>query len=122
MGNPISPTLGNIFMCKLEEDVATPQDLSFYNRYVDKKCVTKRSTNSPDTPLENLNIYYPNITFTVEENLDHTLDTSFKQKNGNFITRVYQKPGKLQVHWKSAIPERSLTPRKKNSHQLERRS
>ena len=54
MGNPLSPTLANIFMCKLEEDVVTPRNLPFYDRYVDD-C---------------------------------------------------QKPGKLQVHWKSAIPER----------------
>ena len=36
MGNPLSPTLSNIFMYKLEEDVVheTPQNLPFYNRYV----------------------------------------------------------------------------------------
>ena len=63
----------------------------------------------PQTPyslLENLNSYQPNIKFTVKENPDHFLDSSLKQKYGNFITRVYQKPAKPQVHWKSAIPER----------------
>ena len=36
-------------------------------------------TNAPDTLLENLNSYHPNIKFTVEENPDHFLDT-LKQK------------------------------------------
>lgn len=105
MGNPLSPTLANIFMCKLEEDVVTPHNLPFYDRYVDD-CFTKRKTNAPDNLLEKLNSYHPNIKFTVEENPDHFLDTSFNHQEGNFTTRVYQKPGKLQVHWKSAIPER----------------
>ena len=105
MGNPLSPTLANIFMCKLEEDVVTPKNLPFYDRYVDD-CFTKRKTNAPDTLFENWNSYHLNIKFTAEENPDHFLDTSFNYQDGNFITRVYQKPGKLQVHWKSAIPER----------------
>ena len=37
-------------------------------------------TNAPDTLLENLNSYHPNIKFTVEENPDHFLEISFKQK------------------------------------------
>ena len=69
-------------------------------------CFTKRKTNAPDNLLEMLNSYHPNIKFTVEENPDHFLDTSFIHQEGNFTTKVYQKPGKLQVHWKSAIPER----------------
>ena len=40
------------------------------------------------------------------ENPDYFLDTSFNRQEGNFTTRVYQKPGKLQVHCKSAIPKR----------------
>ena len=36
-------------------------------------------TNAPDTLLENLNSYHPNIKFTVEENPNPFLDT-FKQK------------------------------------------
>ena len=76
MGNPLSPTLANIFMCKLEADVVTPLNLPFYNRYVDD-CCTKRKANAPDILLENLNSYHPNIKFTVEENPDHILDTAF---------------------------------------------
>jgi len=57
--------------------------------------------------LPTIYYYHPNIKFTVEENPDNFLDTSFNHQEGNFTTRVYQKSGKLQVHyWKSAIPER----------------
>ena len=105
MGNPLSPTLANIFMCKLEADVVTPLNLPFYNRYVDD-CCTKRKANAPDILLDNLNSYHPNIKFKVEENPDHFLDTAFTHQEGNFITKVHQKPRKLQVHWKSAIPHK----------------
>ena len=74
------PSLAKIFMCKLE-DVVTPQNLPFYDRYMDD-CITKRKTNmnAPDTLLENLNSYHPNIKFTVEENPDHFVDTSLNKK------------------------------------------
>jgi len=42
----------------------------------------------------------------VEENPDNSLDTSFNHQEGNFTSRVCQKPGKQKIHWKLAIPER----------------
>jgi len=63
-------------MCKLKEDVVTPHNLPFYDRYVDD-CFTTRKTNACDNVLKKLNSYHPNIKFTVEENPDHFLDTSF---------------------------------------------
>ena len=51
-----------------------------------------------------LRSYNLNLTFTVEENPNHFPDTSLSHQDGKFTTRVYQKPGKLQVSWKSAIP------------------
>jgi len=75
IGNPLSPTLANIFICKLEEDVVTPHNFPFYDWYVDD-CFTKRKTNAPNNLLEKLNNYHPIIKFTVEENPDHFLDTS----------------------------------------------
>ena len=81
MGNPLSPTLANIFMCKLEEYVVKPKNLPFYDRYVGD-CFTKRRTNASDILLENLNSYHPNIKFTVEGNPEHFLDTSFNYQDG----------------------------------------
>ena len=103
MGNPLSPVLANIFMCKFEEDVVIPSSPPFYDRYVDD-CFTKRSKSQPDTLLESLNTYHPNITFTVEENPTHFLDTEFQYKNGSFSTNVFKKPGKLPIHWSSQVP------------------
>ena len=78
MGNPLPPTLANIFMGKLE-DVVTPQicyavlwpvrwRLFFQKEdkyYLQSTCHEKLLWNS-----------YPNIKFTVEENPDYFLDTS----------------------------------------------
>ena len=105
MSNPLSPTLTNIFMCKLEKDVVTPRNPPLYDRYVDD-CFTKRMDNTSDILFENLNNYHPNIKFTFEGHPKHFLDTSFDYKEGKFSTKVYKKPGKLQVHWISATPEK----------------
>ena len=40
--------------------------------------------------------------FIVEENSKHFLNTAFKQRDRKFNTRVYKKPGKLNIHCKSA--------------------
>ena len=37
--------------------------------------------------------YHPNITFTVEENATHFLDTEVQYKDGFFSTNVFKKPG-----------------------------
>ena len=43
------------------------------------------------------------LCFTVEENLDHFLDTAFSYTN-KFNCSVFKKPGKLPTHWKSEVP------------------
>ena len=102
MGNPLSPVLANIFMAKLEADVVRPFNPPFYDRYVDD-CFSKKKKNEPDAPFERLNLYHPNIVFTVEENPDHFLDTAFSYTN-KFNCSVFKKPGKLPTHWKSEVP------------------
>ena len=54
MGNKFSPTIGNIFMCKVESDIVTPINLSFYDRYVDD-CFIKRKSNTHDILLKGFN-------------------------------------------------------------------
>ena len=103
MGNPLSPVLANIFMCKLEEHIIPKHSPAFYHGYVDD-CLSKRKKNSPDHLLQSFNAYHPNITFTVEENPTHFLDTAFQFKDHSFSTSTYVKPGKLPAHWKSATP------------------
>ena len=103
MGNPLSPVLANIYMCKLEADVVKPANPPLYHRYVDD-CLSKRKTDSPDHLLQSLNSYHTNIHFTVEENPDHFLDTAINNTSGTFTKSVQKKPGKLPVHWKSNTP------------------
>ena len=116
------PSLAKIFMCKLE-DVVTPQNLPFYDRYMDD-CITKRKTNmnAPDTLLETLNSYHP------RENPDHFLDTSFKQKmeissqEQKSLSKTRKTTSTLEIgHSRMAETQnfsRSLTSRKTNNHQL----
>ena len=54
MGNPLSPVLANIFMCKLELDVIVRTNPPLYYRYVDD-CLSKRKTDSTDHLLQSLN-------------------------------------------------------------------
>ena len=105
MGNPLSPVLANIFMAKLEADVVRPSNPPFYYSYVDD-CFSKREKNQPDHLFDLLNNYHPNIKFTCEENPDHFLDTAFHNQNGTFNCKVYRKPGKLPIHWKSQTPKK----------------
>ena len=74
-----------------------------YYRYVDD-CLSKRKTDSIDHLQQSLNSYRPNIHFTVEENPDHFLDTTIKQKGSTFTKSIEEKPGKLPVHFKSSTP------------------
>ena len=62
-----------------------------------------KPSQNPDDLLEHPNSHHPTIVFTVEENPDHFLDTSFTYVN-KFNCKVYKKPGKLPTHWKSEIP------------------
>ena len=107
MGNPLSPVLANIFMCKLENDVLAHHTLtfSFYDRYVED-CFAKRPKNEPDKLLEDLNSYLHNIKFAVEENPSHYLDTEFKFTGNKFKRSVYKKPGKFPTHWSSQVPNK----------------
>ena len=103
MGNPLSPVLANIFMCKLENDIIPLHTPKVYKRYVDD-CFSTRKKNQPDHLLESLNSYHDNIVFTVEENPNHFLDTAFTYNGNSFERSVFQKPGKLPVHWSSQTP------------------
>ena len=48
------------------------------------------SSNAPDNLLEKLNSYHPRIKFTMEENPDQFLDTSFNHQKGTFTTKNYK--------------------------------
>ena len=56
-GKPLSPVLANIFMAKLEEEVAGSYDPSFYDHFVND-CFSKKVEQDPDRLFERLNNYH----------------------------------------------------------------
>ena len=76
MGNSLSPALASIFVVQLENHIVKPSNPPLYVRYVDD-CFAKINKEEPDELLAKLNNCYQNITFTVEEQPDHFLDTAF---------------------------------------------
>ena len=105
MGGPLSVTLANIALTKLEIQKVKPTNPVFYKRYVDD-VINRRKTDEPDTLFTIINSYHPNINFTIEKQPDKFLDTSLKVVEGKVITSVYRKPNKLPTHWSSKIPKR----------------
>ena len=65
MGGPISVVFADIYLCKMEDDVASIKPL-FYKRYVDDTYV-RRKKNTKDELLEKLNTYHKNIKLTTRK-------------------------------------------------------
>ena len=105
MGGPLSGRLADIFMIKLERNVVVPRNPPLYRRYVDDT-FNRRKKQIRDELFAALNSYHENINCTIDENPDHFLDTKFSHENGETITSVYEKPGKLPVFWSSKVPKR----------------
>ena len=74
MSSPLGPTLANILMTALEDDIIRPlvssDTLKFYVRYVDDTLVLAKPENI-SLILEVLNSFHPQIQFTFEEFVDH---------------------------------------------------
>ena len=74
MGSPLGPTLANILMTALEDDIIRPlitsDTFKFYVRYVDETLVVAKPDDIP-LILDKLNSFYPQIQFTFEEFVDH---------------------------------------------------
>ena len=95
MGSPLGPTLANILMTALEDDIIRPliisDTLKFYIRYVDDTLVLVKPDDISQV-LEKLNSFHPQIQFTVEEFVDHNdvhfLDIKLDQQG----TTIYRKP------------------------------
>ena len=105
MGSPISVAMAGIFMNKLERDVIKPPLPIFYKWYVDDIYVM-RKRNIDDKLFNDLNNYYENIKFTVENAPKMFLDTQILCENNTISTKVVSNEVKLPVHWSSKIPKR----------------
>ena len=105
MGGPLSGKFADIFMIKVERAVVIPRNPLLYRRYVDDTH-NRRKKGIQDELFGALNSYHRNLRYTIEENPDHFLDTAYEHKNGETVTSVHVKPGKLPVFWSSKVPKR----------------
>ena len=103
MGNPIAPTVANIFMSQLEEKYLHECSHNFrpllYHRYLDDTCVFFKNKDHADAFLTFINAAHPQIKFTMEtesENrlpfLDMIINRYTLNEVNYFSTCVYRKP------------------------------
>ena len=98
MGNPLGPTLANIFMCHHEQqwlnkcpDTIKPQ---FYQRYIDDTFLLFNNTQNPKQFLDYLNKQHNNIKFTFETENNNSisfLDINLTKHSDHFETSVFRK-------------------------------
>ena len=106
MGGPLSVTLSNIYLTKLEIDCVKPQKPKLYKRFVDD-VISKRNTNDVnDNLLHSINTYHTKINFTTEHKPTKFLDTEMRKQEGKVIPTVYRKLNKLLSYWTSKVPKR----------------
>ena len=98
MGNPLAPTLANLFMGYHEENWLRSNEaknIFFYNRYVDDIFCLVKSEKEAEDFLAFLNTRHDNIKFTMEKEDNGKLpflDISIEKLNEMFVTSVYKKP------------------------------
>ena len=114
MGGPLSVTLSDIHMIRMETDVVVPIRPIFYKPYIDD-IYNRRQKNTSDVLYDALNNYHPKIKLTIETNPQRFLDTEIIHINGTIETKVHRKKIKLPISWTSNIPKRC----KRNSTKTE---
>ena len=80
MGGPLSVTLSDIFMIKMENNIVIPTKSIFYHRYVDD-IYNRRKKNIQDSLFKALNPYHKNIKLTIEISPINFLDTQLHNKD-----------------------------------------
>ena len=99
MGNPIAPSLANIFLCHLETILFRncPNSFKpiFYRRYLDDTFVIFEEESQVTCFLNYINSLHDNIQFTVErenENKLAFLDVSVERLDDSFNLSIFRKP------------------------------
>jgi hypothetical protein len=99
MGNPIAPTLANIFLCDLEEKMLNNCPISFkpmfYKRYLDDTFVIFKNSSDSDLFFNYINNVHPNMTFTMETEQNSNLpflDMTIQRNSNRFHSSIYRKP------------------------------
>ena len=105
MVRPLSVTLSDIYMAKVEDDEVEKYQPKFYKRYVGD-ISNRRKKNQVDLLFNDLNNYDQNVKLTLELNPKRFLDTDLEFQNGILITSVHGKETKLPTPWNSKIPKK----------------
>ena len=94
MDGPLSVTLVEIHMIRMETDIMAPIRPIIYKRFLDD-IYNRRHKNTVDKLYDGLNNYHPKVKLTIETNLPRFVDTEIIHNNGVIETRVYRKKTKL---------------------------
>ena len=114
MGNPLGPTMANLFMCHFEKlwlhDCPPSFKPSFYRRYVDDIFVLFEGREQFIEFKNYLNSRHANIRFTEEVEKDDRLpflDVEIFREDGHLHTTVYRKSSftGLYSNFKSLLPQ-----------------
>ena len=105
MGGPLSVTLSDIYMSKMEDDVVEKYQPKFYKRYVDD-IIYRRKKNQVDLLFNDLNNYHQNIKLTLELHPKRFLDINLEFQNGILKTSVHLKETKWPTSWNSKIAKK----------------
>ena len=113
MGNPLGPTMANIFMCHFEKKWLNncPPEFKpvYYRRYVDDTIVLFKKEEHLQLFRTYLNSCHQNINFTYEKEKEDSLsflDIKILRENDKFYTTVYRKDTftGLYSNFRSLIP------------------
>ena len=104
MGGPLSVTLSDIWMAKMESNIVIFHRPIFDNRYIDD-IINRRKKHEEDLLFQKLNNYYPKIKLTIEINPPKFLDNEIIVLNNEVVTSLHRKESKLPVTWESKVPK-----------------
>ena len=116
MGSPLGPLMANSFMCKLEAQLCSNQQMpKFYRRYMDDTVAIFSSVTECDAFLQTLNSLHPSARFTMEPAKDEVLPfigVNLQKQNGNISTSVHRKATNtgLLLHHHSHVDNRYSPP------------
>ena len=105
MGGPLSVTISDIYMNKMENNIFVSTKPVFFRRFGDGN-YNSRKKNTEVKLDHSLNNYLKNIKLTTEVSPTKLLDTHLFHQNGTYMTQVHRKETKTPKHWSSCIPKR----------------
>ena len=112
MGSPLGPLMANSFMCRLEAQLCSNQQVpKFYRRYMDDAVATFNAVTECDAFLQTLNSLHPSARFIMEPAKDEVLPfigVNLHKQNCNISTYVHRKASNtgLLLHHHSHVDNR----------------